>query len=127
MRDSKDMLARVNAALKEAEPGFVAYTERDGGPWYIIAGFRDSWHGAQRVADTELCNRDEARAFLLHMMGHDTPGYTFTIARKPESLVTLYWEFACNGVQIATVWCDEACRAFPKWTASIGMRPRRTA
>lgn len=128
MADTKEMSTLVSDAARAIGPDFTAYTERDGGPWYLIAGNRESWHGAQRVADSDTGDRDTARAFLLHMMGQDVPGYGFAVTRQPspEARSALSWEFEATGRKRATftVWTDEACRAFPNWTAAIGMLPR---
>ena len=126
MPDTKAMSALVSEAAKAIGPDFSAYTERDGGPWYLIAGHRESWHGASRVADSDTMDRDTARAFLLHMMVRDVPGYAFTATeRKPRGLS---WEFEGGRKgQCAsfTVWADEACRAFEPWARSIGLEPRK--
>lgn len=111
---------RVAQLTEDGGQPFSAYTERDGGPWYLIAGHRESWHGAQRIADTDTGNRDKARAFLLHMMGVDTPKHIFTVDRR----LSLFWEFVEPDGARFTVWTDEACRAFPQWARSIGMEPR---
>lgn len=125
MQDRKGLSAAIaakSAEIAEASgQAFSAYTERDGGPWYLIAGFRDSWHGAQRVADTDTANRDKARAFMLYMMGQAVPGYSFTL----EQQLSLFWTFTEPGGARFTVWTDEACRAFEPWARSIGMKPRK--
>jgi len=64
MPDTKAMSALVSEAARAIGPDFSAYTERDGGPWYLIAGHRESWHGASRVADTDTEDRDTARASI---------------------------------------------------------------
>lgn len=64
------------------------------------------------------------------MLERDAPGYAFTVTRRPSpgALGGLSWEFEGGREgkrSIFTVWTDEACRAFPGWTAAIGIEPRR--
>lgn len=124
MTDTPELSAAVSSAAKAIGPNFTAYTERDGGPYYLIAGDREAWHGAERVADTDTGDRDLARAFLLFLMGQEVPGYSF--AR--DNSRPLSWDYV-GGRQgkrsTFTVWTDAACRVFETWAQMQGMEPRK--
>ena len=116
MAESTPIRDALMAATRALGPDFTCYTERDGGPWYIVAGNRESWHGAERVADTETGNRDQARAFALFLMGQPVPGFTFTPADQASRRQCV--AFTCNGRGCFTAWRDACGRAFPAtWPA----------
>lgn len=123
MADSERMAALFSEAARTFGPGFACYTERDGGPWYIVAGYRESWYGAGRVADTDTLDRDAARAFGLFLMGRPAPGYAFTETRRAGRGGGAFVEYAGSKGGAFTVWAGEAERAFPAWHAGAGLPP----
>lgn len=84
---------------------FVAYTERDGGPWYAITGDRESYHGEERVAE-EFSRRDDARRFLIFLLGGPAPAGWHVKERRDISVtldlgdgrVAVAWTRACERV-----------------------------
>lgn len=123
MPDSEKMAALFGEVARAYGPGFSCYTERDGGPWYIVAGYRESWHGAGRVADTDTLDRDQARAFALHLMGRDVPGFAFTETRRSGEGGARFIEYAGSKGDSFTVWTEAAERAFPAWHERAGLAP----
>lgn len=111
-----DIVERIRDATAKRGPDFSAYTERDGEAWYIIAGHRDSWHGAGRVADTPYygsAGRAKAQAALLFLMGE---GAGFTIADAGRRLA---FELIDGNGNAVTVWRADALRAFPELAARL--------
>lgn len=112
----------IQTAANERGSDFIAYPERDGGEWYLIAGHRDSWLGATRVADTPYfgtVHRERARAALLFLMGH---GDGFSIVSDNRALCV---ELADAEGNVTTVWRREAHAAFPDFFELHGLEKPR--
>lgn len=117
-----DLSKAVADAAKARGENFSAYTEQDGGNWYLIAGNRSSWYGATRVADTPYYGarqRDKARKALLFLAGAMDG---FTIADDSRGLCV---EIADSDGEIVTVWRREAFAAFPEFFERHGLRGDR--
>lgn len=93
--------------MKRIAPGF--YTERDGGPWYVVTPDHS------RLAE-DFESRNDARRLVCWLGGEDMPkGWRV----EPHGTGDLSFDVEIPGRSRATIWAREARKLFPVRWAEI--------